>query len=193
VPRAHAHRRVWRNNPRGHDGSGSGLIRHIEACGGVAVIAHPKDAHFDWIAGLDAVPDGVEVWNSKYDGRYAPRAGTFELLRRLQERRPDVRAFYGQDLHWRTQYRGLTVDVDVQEASDAAILAALRAGRYCGQKDGITLPSSGALPAAVLSTMERAHRRSEQLRACLKSVKRFTDRLGLRVPAGVKAHARRVM
>jgi hypothetical protein len=171
----------------------SAVIRHIETCGGVAVIAHPKDLHFDWIASLDAVPGGLEVWNSKYDGRYAPRAGTFDLLRRLQERRPDVRAFYGLDLHWRTQYRGLTVDVDVDAASDAALLAALRAGRYRGEKDGLSLPSSGVLPPSLLSRMGRAHRRSEQMRACLKSMKKLADRLGLRVPAGLKAHARRVM
>jgi hypothetical protein len=31
------------------------------------------------------------------------------------------------------------------------------------------------------------------MRACLKSMKKLADRLGLRVPAGLKAHARRVM
>jgi aryl-alcohol dehydrogenase-like predicted oxidoreductase len=49
---------------------------------------------------FDPLPDGIEVWNSKYDGRYAPRPGTFEMLARTKVRRPDVRAFYGQDLHW---------------------------------------------------------------------------------------------
>lgn len=169
------------------------VIRHIEACGGVSVIAHPKDVHFDWIGNLDAVADGLEVWNSKYDGRYAPRPGTFALLRQLQARRPDVRAFYGQDLHWRTQYRGLTVNVEVDEVSDATILAALRAGRFHGEKDGVQLPSTGVLPESILQTMGRAHRRSQQLRAWLKSAKRFADRLGLRVPARLKAQARRVM
>ena len=48
---------------------------------------------------FEPLPDGVEVWNTKYDGQYAPRPGTFELLGRLKTRRPDVRAFYGLDLH----------------------------------------------------------------------------------------------
>ena len=48
-------------------------------------------------------PHGLETWNSKYDGRHSPRGRTFRLLHRLQKRRPTLRAFYGQDLHWRMQ------------------------------------------------------------------------------------------
>lgn len=169
------------------------VIRHIDACGGVSVIAHPKDSHFDWIASLDELPRGLEVWNSKYDGRYAPRAGTFGLLARLQARRPDLRAFYGQDLHWRTQYRGLMVQVQAPTLSRDSVLGALRAGAFEGEKDGVRLPADGVLPPAVLREMERGHRRSDRLRAMLKSVKGFADLLGVRVPDSLKAQARRVM
>ena len=171
----------------------AGVIRHIHACGGVSVVAHPKDLHFEWIAGFDPLPDGLEVWNSKYDGRYAPRAGTFELLRRLQARRSDLRAFYGQDLHWRTQYRGLMVHLDTATVTRDAVLGALRIGAFHGEKDGMRLPSDGVLPEALLVTMARAHRRSDRLRSVLRTVKATADRLGLRVPAGLKAQARRVM
>jgi hypothetical protein len=135
----------------------------------------------------------LEVWNSKYDGRYAPRPRTFDLLRRLQARRSDVRAFYGQDLHWRKQYRGLMVHVEAGEATAAAVLRALRAGAYFGEKDGTRLPSDGVLPEALLQQMARAHQHSDRVRATLKSAKALADRLGLRVPAALKAHVRRVM
>ncbi len=169
------------------------VIRHIESCGGVSVIAHPKDRHFDWIADLDPLPQGLEVWNSKYDGRYAPRAGTFTLLRRLQVRRPDLRAFYGQDLHWRTQYRGLMVYVEAEAATREALLSALRTGAFHCGKDGVSLRSDGALPEALMRHMERARRWSDRLRGLLRTMKRAADRLGLPVPAGIKAQARRVM
>jgi hypothetical protein len=133
------------------------------------------------------------VWNSKYDGRYAPRAGTFALLRRLQARRPDLRAFYGQDLHWRTQYRGLVVHLQRNDATRDAVVDALRAGAFHGEKDGVPLPSDGVLPESLLVAMERAHRRSDRLRAVLKTVKTAADRLGVRVPARLKAQARKVM
>jgi hypothetical protein len=169
------------------------VIAHIEACGGVSVIAHPKDAHFDWIGGFDVLPHGVEVWNSKYDGRYAPRPGTFALVQRLQARRPDLRAFYGQDLHWKTQYRGLIVHVEAATPTRDAVLGALKQGLFHGEKEGAPLPSDGALPEALLRDMERAHRRSNRLRAVLRTVKGAADRLGLHVPARLKAQARRVM
>lgn len=171
----------------------AGVIAHIEACGGVSVIAHPQDAHFEWIDGFAVLPQGVEVWNSKYDGRYAPRPGTFALVRRLQARRPDLRAFYGQDLHWRTQHRGLVVHVEADTPTREAVLGALRAGLFHGEKDGVSLPSDGAVPETLLRDMGRAHRRSDRLRAVLRSIKSATDRLGLHVPAGLKAQARRVM
>ncbi len=171
----------------------SDVIAHIEACGGVSVIAHPRDAHFEWIAGFALLPQGVEVWNSKYDGRYAPRPGTFELVRRLQGRRPDLRAFYAQDLHWKTQYRGLIVHVDARTLSRDAVLGALSHGLFHGEKDGTHLPSDGALPEALLREMDRAHRRSDRLRGWLRTVKGAADRLGVHLPAGLKAQARRMM
>jgi hypothetical protein len=169
------------------------VIRHVARCGGISVIAHPKDAHFDWIGKFDAPPDGLEVWNSKYDGRYAPRPATFALLRHLQTRKPDVRAFYGQDLHWRTQYRGLYVKLTAQGLTREAILASLRLGQYSGHKEQLVLPSSGSLPEHLLKEMARSHRRSDYVRYMLRSIKRTADRLHLRIPTSVKAHARRVM
>ena len=83
--------------------------------------------------------------------------------------------------------------VDASEPTRDAVLAAFRAGAYYGEKDGVRLPSDGVLPDALLEQMHHAHARSDRLRAMLKSVKRAADRLGVRVPAGLKAQARRVM
>src|SRR5688572_1258673 len=83
------------------------IIGIIGASGGVSIIAHPKNEFFTWIETFNELPDGIETWNLKYDGRYAPRVSTFKLLERLQTRKPGMRAYYGLDLHWRRQYRGL--------------------------------------------------------------------------------------
>ena len=168
------------------------VLGHIAGCGGVSVIAHPKDAHFDWIRSFERLPDGLEVWNSKYDGRYAPRPGTFALYRDLRARRSDLHAFYGQDLHWRTQYRGLFVHVDAA-LTRIGVLDALRTGAFRAEKDGLWLPSDGAIPAHVMAQMHRAHQRSDSMRRALRSVKKLADRIGFRVPASMKAQVRRVM
>jgi hypothetical protein len=167
------------------------VIRHIAASGGIAVIAHPKDVWFDWIASLDEVPHGLEVWNSKYDGRYAPRASTFALLARLQHRRPDCRAFYGLDLHWRTQYRGLLVEVEAASVRPVDVLAALAKGAFAGVKDQMRLPSNGAVDMAWLARGQRTRGLSHGARQVLGSIKRVLDRAGIRVPASLKAQARR--
>jgi hypothetical protein len=104
-----------------------------------------------------------------------------------------VRAFYGQDLHWRTQYRGLYVQLTAQELTRETILDSLRLGQYSGHTERTLLPSNGSLPEPLLKGMARSHRRSDYMRHMLRSIKRTADRLHLRIPASVKAHARRVM
>lgn len=168
------------------------VIPEIESGGGVSVIAHPKTELFEWIESFERLPMGIEVWNSKYDGRYAPRPETFALLHRLRVRRPAMSAFYGQDLHWRRQYRGLQVAVDSPTHTRADILAALAAGTFTGCKQDLRLPSSGCLGARELSAFARIHKRSDRMRRLLKTTKGWADRLGVSVPSGVKSQLRRV-
>jgi hypothetical protein len=168
------------------------VIAEIRARGGVAVVAHPKDAAFAGIEQFDPLPDGIEVWNSKYDGRYAPRPGTFALLARTRRRRSDMRAFYGQDLHWRKQYRGLFTLVDAGALDRGSILAALAAGRFAGLKDGRCLPSDGVLEPSLLAEFARAHERSQRIRAWTRRVKRWIDGAGVGVPRPIKAQLRRI-
>jgi hypothetical protein len=168
------------------------VIARIGALGGLAVVAHPKDEAFATIEAFSTLPAGIEVWNSKYDGRYAPRVGTFALLRRLQRKRPDMRAFYGQDLHWRRQYRALFTAADCDTPATADVLAALAAGRYAGMKDELSLPSDGALPAALLATFEQVNTRSQSVRRSLTAVHRWLAWLGFAVPRPLKAQLRRL-
>jgi hypothetical protein len=168
------------------------IIRHIDAQAAISVIAHPKDDFFSWIEGFETLPKGIETWNSKYDGRYAPRPGTFALLQRLRKRSPNMHAFYGQDLHWQKQFRGLCVAVDCDSPDPAAILAALAAGKYTAQKDKLQLPSSGIIPEALLAEFGRVQMRSRRLLRVLSSGSQVLDRAGIRIPASVKTQLRRI-
>jgi hypothetical protein len=168
------------------------VIRHIEEHGGLAVIAHPKDAMFSSIESFDVLPLGIETWNSKYDGRYAPRPATFDLLLRLRHRRPGMRAFYGQDLHWRKQFRGLFTQLECDSRTREAVLGALSAGAYFGLKDDLRLPSSGELSPELMARFAAQHAKSDRMRNFVKDGKNVIDRLGITVPASIKAQLRRI-
>lgn len=168
------------------------LIRHIRASGGISVIAHPRETAFSTIERFRELPDGIEVWNSKYDGRYAPRPGTFSLLRRLRERESGVHGYYGQDLHWKMQCRDLTTLVRCAQSTDDQILRALKLGEYFGVKGSLELPSTGDLPATLLDRFGVINRRGRLLKSSLIGMKRCLDQLGVSVPVSVKAPLRRL-
>lgn len=169
-----------------------GIIRHIRSSGGISVVAHPRETVFSSIERFQELPDGIEVWNSKYDGRYAPRPGTFSLLSRLREREPCVHGYYGQDLHWKTQCRDLVTLVRCTQSGVDEILKSLRSGEYYGVKGSLELPSTGELPLAVLDRFRVVNRRAHLLRSSLRGTKRWLDRLGVPVPRSVKAPVRRL-
>ena len=168
------------------------VIAHIERAGGVSVIAHPMDSMFEWIETFEVLPRGIETWNSKYDGRAAPRPGTFKLLARLRERRPGMLAFYGVDYHWKKQFRELYNLVECDAPGRADVLAALASGSYVGAKGDLRLPASGELSEALLGEFGDVNSRSMRRRRLIKKVKKVADRLGLKIPAPVKAQLRRI-
>ncbi len=168
------------------------VIRHIGSERGLSVIAHPKDAAFSWIETFRVLPDGIETWNSKYDGQYAPRPGTTALLHRLQQRKPKMRAFYGVDLHWKNQFRSLVNVIQLEAPSRDAILGALARGDYFASKGDLRLPSTGDIPEPLLQRFSVVHGRSVRVRKWMTSVKELMEHFGLAVPASIKAQLRRL-
>lgn len=168
------------------------VIRAVEEAGGISVVAHPRTEDFGRIEALEHPPTGIEVWNSKYDGRYAPRSETFDLVRRIRARHVHVRAVYGQDLHFRNQYNGLHVEVSGVELSQASIIAALREGRYRGRTADLDLSADASLHPMLARRFARLHRRSRQMRRLARSTKGVFESLGVAVPAGLKTQLRRL-
>lgn len=169
------------------------VIRALEAAGGFAIIAHPANELLGSIERFRALPAGLEVWNTKYDGRYAPRPAVFRLLARLQAHKPELLAFYGLDLHWRNQYRGLLTCLDASVLTREEILSALRQGRFSAEKGRLELPSSGRLPHDWLGRFAQRHERWGRLRSWMNGVRAATDRWGLPVPARLKSQLRRLL
>ncbi len=168
------------------------VIRHIDRQSGISVIAHPQDAAFAWIESFETLPAGIECWNTKYDGQYAPRGRTFRLLHRVRSRRPGMLAFYGQDYHWAKQYRQLYVMADATSNQPAHVLDALKRGAFHAVKGDLELPSSGDLPESLLEEFERTNARSSRFKRFASRVNAVRKQLGVSLPAPIKSQLRRL-
>jgi len=169
-----------------------GVIAAIEDEGALSIVAHPRTQDFARVEALGVLPTGIEAWNSKYDGRYAPRTETFALVRRLRARDPRVRATFGQDLHFRRQYLGLHVELRDATLDRAAILGALRAGRYVAVSGELRLEADGSLAPQVAERFDALHQRTRRLRRLAGGTKAFLDSLGLTIPPRLKTQLRRL-
>jgi len=168
------------------------VIKHIDKNDGLSVIAHPGDSMFDWIESFDVLPFGIEVWNSKYDGPIAPRPRTFRLLNRLQARNSDMKAFYGTDLHWKNQYRGLVNQLSCSP-NPADALTALRGGKYTAvHNDELTLPSNGVLDNELMMKFDELNSKYQRKQQLFKRMKKVAGSVGRNLPKPVKSRLRKL-
>lgn len=169
------------------------VIAAIKAAGAVCVVAHPQGRFFGRIEALENAPHGIEIWNSKYDGRYAPRPAAYALLHRMnlhrmKRREPSLLGFFGQDLHWKKQFRGLHCRVNAAENSPAAILEALRRGDFVGLHGEVELAPNGVMAPQV----RRRFKRALLVSRLLRGVTSRAGQVGKLVPAPLKSQLRRV-
>jgi len=123
-----------------------GLVDGIHAAGGIAVLAHPPLGSVNLIGSIKTKLDGIEVWNGRYDGTVAPRAESFQLLRRIRAQNPKAAAFCGVDLHQIAQARKLIyMEVDTETFEQAAILAEIRASHFTLHGSSTVIPATGQL------------------------------------------------
>lgn len=122
------------------------LVDGIHEAGGIAVLAHPPAGSTNMIGPVKTKLDGIEVWNSRYDGTHAPRADSFQLLRRLRRINTKVVGYCGVDLHKIGQLRRpVYVDVDTERLGQDAIVTALRSGKFTLHGAKMAIPSTGDL------------------------------------------------
>lgn len=76
------------------------IASHIQGVGGLAVIAHPGRNGYQCPPGLYPVLNGIEIWNGRYEGRFAPPLANIRLLQEARTMNPVVLGFGGADLHY---------------------------------------------------------------------------------------------
>jgi histidinol phosphatase-like PHP family hydrolase len=122
------------------------LVEGIHSAGGIAVLAHPPVGSINMIGAIKGKLDGIEVWNGRYDGTVAPRADSFQLLRRIRSSNVKAAAYCGIDLHKIGQARKpIYVEVETDKLEREAIINALRSGCFTVRGNNMVIPSSGNL------------------------------------------------
>ncbi|MDY6971067.1 MAG: PHP domain-containing protein [Thermodesulfobacteriota bacterium] len=106
------------------------VIDKIKENGGLAIFPHPGLHQFRSFLDTASNLDGVEVWNSRYDSKFAPNPKSFSLLKNLRKENPGVFAYGGQDLHSVQELDDLCLRIELSRPSEFEILHRLEKGRF---------------------------------------------------------------
>jgi len=106
------------------------VIGQIRQSGGLAVFPHPGLYQFrPFLKSVNNL-NGIEVWNNRYDGKYAPNLRSLELLKDLRIKNPGIFAYAGLDLHSTSKFDCLCLKIELAELTETEILSSLKAGEF---------------------------------------------------------------
>jgi hypothetical protein len=88
--------------------------------------------------------DGLEIWNSVYDGKIFPRWGALKLLGKLCKEKK-LLGFCGIDLHRFSHAGGPFIGLEVRNFSQDDILSNLKAGKFFMQRNSMIVGPGGSL------------------------------------------------
>jgi hypothetical protein len=126
-------------------GDPDAVVEGIRESGGLAIIPHPVIYQFRSFVTSVAMLNGVEVWNSRYDSKYAPNLRSFALLKNLQQENPQIFAYGGQDLHAVKKLDSLCLQLEVPSLTERDIMHCLERGRFRVKRNRTVIDASGEI------------------------------------------------
>ncbi|MCK5591922.1 MAG: PHP domain-containing protein [Candidatus Pacebacteria bacterium] len=153
------------------------------------VLAHPHKNNYKINKNLKRMINGLEVWNSQYDGKFAPRFRSFIFLKKLQ-RENNIRAFAGLDFHKEEHFGNPIVFVDVKTLSKIEILNAFKSGNYTFGKDKIVFSSRGDIQQGNLNKLFIQSFLSINFICFSKWINKNFVKMGLSIPKNLKKKIR---
>jgi hypothetical protein len=115
----------------------------VQKQGGLSIIAHPKRNGYFVPNDLVDFINGIEIWNTKMDGSFAPNAKSLSLLRALRLRNAKIHGYAGLDLHWDNQKIMVFVDVFGAYLQKEVLFSALQNGNFIVSNAFLHLKSNG--------------------------------------------------
>lgn len=153
----------------------------------LCIFSHPIKARYRYPQWLIDLCDGVEILNTKHDGRHYFRPQSEKLLAQVRKFRPNAVGVAGMDFHGPKQYSATHMVLrDPIALEPAAVIDAIRHGRFDVELEGRRLSDYSSFERLVgrsrIHLMDLAH----------KINKRLADS-GLRLPKSIKRLLRRGM
>jgi len=105
------------------------FIEQVHRSGGLAILAHPGRKTPESRV-IDLNLDGIEIWNARHDGRFAPRMASLNLLRRINKQNGHVSGCCGLDLHEKAKFFNLHIRMEISDLTADDILDKLREGKF---------------------------------------------------------------
>lgn len=149
------------------------------------VFAHPIKAKYRYPQWLVERCDGVELLNTRHDGRHYFRPQCEQLLADVRQHRPAAVGLAGMDFHSRRDYSGVHIVLDEGvPLQQRAVIDALKEGRFVIEMNGERLADFPAWRRSM------ARARIHAMDAALGINKQLAQR-GLRLPSSVRRLLRR--
>lgn len=156
----------------------------------ITVLAHPVRNKFLVDEAMLASIDAIEIWNQHYDGKRVPRPHACELLRTLQEKKPELMATGGLDFH-RTEHYGAPVySLEVSHITADAIIAVLKNGEYVFGTKKIAVSSTGLWKGKGSVLHNAMSFFSISVITIGKTINKLLSRFGWSLPRGLKQFIR---
>ena len=176
------------------DASPEGALDRVHDQGGVAILAHPRiDLHQEILQRLADRLDGIEVWNTKYNGHFAIPHNNLTLLAHLREAHPQLQGFAGIDFHWQSQYKDLYVALRAAGFHRQAIVSALRSGDFRIRKKQAVIDPGGQVLSMPTAADRLLGALQSPLRRSFQRARGISKWLGLPVPTALKRGVRRII
>jgi hypothetical protein len=106
------------------------LASFIRKQNGVAIVAHPVKYHYQIPSDLLSMVDGIEIWNTSYDGRFVPNVHSLNLVRKFKKDGRPILGFGGQDLHEIRNHCCVEIRMPIEKLTQEAVLHSLKKGDF---------------------------------------------------------------
>jgi hypothetical protein len=168
------------------------LAQQLAAGGALVAVSHPVKVKKTIPAVTASVIEGVEVWNSRYDGKLAidTRIVRFWLDLRKSLGRPLV-PLCGIDFHSRHDFVSLVFELSCDRLDRDEIMTAIRAGRHRIVRSRKPVPldfTTGELAPLYWMSSSLYH----SITRMIYRVHRGLQRIGLKAPSRLRYLLRRV-